>query len=114
MYYRFYLSISKDGERATIRETGPNDGLSVIWAIGTVFFFFLLFMLLLTNVYRLYLLINNGKTAATKQMGPNGQKKKPATRKTGRMGQGGREWSRVGCQFAKGAKRRNFVLLFVP
>ena len=113
MYYRFYLSISKDGERATIKETGPNNGLSIVWAIGTVFFFFLLFMLLLTNVYRLYLLMNNGKMAAMKQMGPNDQKK-PATRKTGRMGQGGREWSRVGCQFAKGAKRRNEVSSFVP
>ena len=39
MYYRFHLSI-KDGERATIRETGPNDGLAIAWAIGMVFFFF--------------------------------------------------------------------------
>ena len=37
MYYRFHLSI-KDGKRATIRETGPNDGLAIAWAIGMVFF----------------------------------------------------------------------------
>ena len=48
MYYRFYLSI-KDGKRATIRETGPNDGLAVAWAIGMFFFSFFPFPTLFSS-----------------------------------------------------------------
>ena len=55
MYYRFYLSI-KDGKRAVIRETGPNDGLAIAWAIGTVFFLFFCFLLFFQVLFGLFLL----------------------------------------------------------
>ena len=55
MYYRFYLSI-KDGKRAAIRETGPNDSLAIAWAIGMVFFSFFLFPTLFQVLFGLFLL----------------------------------------------------------
>ena len=54
-----------------IRETGPNDGLTVIWAIGTGFFFLSSFMLLTNVLLLLYLdliyVLKTGRAAVTKR-----------------------------------------------
>ena len=59
------------GIGVAIRETGPNGGLTVVWAIGTGFFFLSSFMLLTNVLLLLYLdliyVLKTGRAAVTKR-----------------------------------------------
>ena len=59
------------GIGVAIRETGPNDSLTVVWAIGTGFFFVSSFMLLTNVLLLLYLdliyVLKTGRAAVKKR-----------------------------------------------
>ena len=49
------LKVRRGQSEVKITITGPNDAGRVVWAIGKLFYFFIRVFLILTNLYSLYL-----------------------------------------------------------